>query len=122
MIRMHGAIPTHITTDKKREDTESQCEGMMSLICGNLRGGNIVPLDRGVNWHLQPDQKTYREEVFVTPEEMAQIRARMQANLEKNALLSGIAAAASARQIQMRNVTTQDRRSQNQPHDAHCRP
>jgi hypothetical protein len=51
MIRMHGATVTDLTADKKREDTESHCEGMMSLVCGNLQGGEIVRLDRNVTWH-----------------------------------------------------------------------
>src|ERR1700722_10681915 len=83
MIRTHGSSTTNITTDKKREDTESHCEGMMSLVCGNVRGGEIVRLDRGLTWHLEPDKKSYREDIFATPEELAQMRAKMQARLEK---------------------------------------
>jgi hypothetical protein len=47
-IHMHGATTTSVTADKKREDTESNCEGVMSLVCGNVQGGEIVRLDRGV--------------------------------------------------------------------------
>ena len=83
MIKTHGASTTNITADKKREDTESHCEGLMSMICGNVRGGEIVRLDRGLTWHLVPDKKSYREDVFATPEEMAEVRAKMQARLEK---------------------------------------
>jgi hypothetical protein len=83
VIRMHGATTTNIAAEKKREDTESHCEGMMSLVCGNLHGGEIVRLDRGLTWHLQPDKKSYREDVFASPEQMAEMRAKMQANLEK---------------------------------------
>ncbi len=83
MIRMHGATTTNLTVDKKREDTESHCEGMMSLLCGNLQGGEIVRLDRDVTWHLEPAKKRYREQTFATPEELAAMRAKMQANLEK---------------------------------------
>lgn len=83
IIRMHGATTTNIADDKKREDTESHCEGMMSLVCGNVHGGEIVRLDRGVTWYLQPDKKAYREELFATPDELAQMRAKMQANLDK---------------------------------------
>jgi hypothetical protein len=83
MIRMHGATTTNLTADKKREDTESHCEGMMSLLCGNLQGGEIVRLDRDVTWHLEPAKKRYREQTFATPEELAAMRAKMQANLEK---------------------------------------
>jgi hypothetical protein len=83
LIRMHGGTTTNVTADKQREDTESHCEGMMSLVCGNVKSGEIVRLDRGVTWRLQPDKKTYREEVFATPEEIAEMRAKMQAALEK---------------------------------------
>ncbi|HWX37397.1 MAG TPA: hypothetical protein VNZ53_59540 [Steroidobacteraceae bacterium] len=83
MIRMHGASTTSITSDKKREDTESHCEGMMSLVCGNLHGGEIVRLDRGLTWHLEPDKKSYREDVFATPAQLAEMRAVMQDRLEK---------------------------------------
>ena len=83
MIRTHGSSTTSITTDKKREDTESHCEGLMSMVCGNVRGGEIVRLDRGLTWHLEPAKKTYREDVFATPEELAQMRAKMQARIDK---------------------------------------
>jgi hypothetical protein len=83
MIRTHGSSTTNIMVDKKREDTESHCEGVMSLVCGNVRGGEIVRLDRGLTWHLEPDKKSYREDVFATPEELAEMRARMQAALDK---------------------------------------
>src|SRR6202171_1683653 len=83
MIRTHGSSTTNITADKKREDTESHCEGMMSLVCGNVHGGEIVRLDRGLTWHLEPDKKRYREDVFATPEQLTEMRAKMQARLEK---------------------------------------
>jgi hypothetical protein len=83
VIRMHGASTSSITTDKKREDTESHCEGMMSLLCGNVQGGEIVRLDRDVTWHLEPDKKRYREQVFATPAQIAAMHAKMQATLEK---------------------------------------
>ena len=82
VIRMHGTMTSNVTADKKREDTESHCEGVMSLVCGNLKGGDIVRLDRGLTWRLQPDKKTYREEMFATPEERSQMHAKMQTYLE----------------------------------------
>lgn len=83
VIRTHGSSTTEIAADKKREDNESHCEGMLSLVCGNVRGGEIVRLDRGLTWHLEPAKKSYREDVFATPEELAQMRAAMQARLDK---------------------------------------
>jgi len=83
LIRTHGSSTTSIAAEKKREDTESHCEGMMSLVCGNVRSVEIVRLDRGLTWHLQPEKKSYREDAFATPEELAQVRAKMQERLEK---------------------------------------
>jgi hypothetical protein len=83
IIRTHGSSTTSIAADKKRQDSESHCEGMMSMVCGNVRSGEIVRLDRGLTWRLRPDKKTYREELFATPEELAEARARMQARLEQ---------------------------------------
>jgi hypothetical protein len=83
IIKSHGSSTSSITADKKREDSESHCEGMMSLVCGNVHNGEIVRLDRGVTWHLEPDKKRYREDIFATPEELAQMRAKMQERLEK---------------------------------------
>src|ERR1700730_11522425 len=83
VIRTHGSSTTNVAADKKREDTESHCEGLMSMVCGNVRGGEIVRLDRGLTWHLEPAKKTYREDVFATPEEISQMRAKMQARIDK---------------------------------------
>jgi hypothetical protein len=70
LVHLHGAITTNITADKKREDNESHCEGMMSLLCGNVQSGEIVRLDRDLTWHLEPKKKRYREQAFATPEEI----------------------------------------------------
>lgn len=83
VIRMHGATTTNLTAEKKREDVESHCEGMMSLLCGNLQSGDIVRLDRDVTWRLEPGKKRYREQAFATPEELAAMHAKMQATLDK---------------------------------------
>jgi hypothetical protein len=83
IVHLHGATTTSITADKKREDSEAHCEGVMSLICGNVQHGDIVRLDRDLSWYLEPTKKRYREQAFATPEEMAALRAKMQANLEK---------------------------------------
>ena len=33
----------------------------MSLLCGNAQGGEIVRLDRDVEWTLEPKKQEYRE-------------------------------------------------------------
>ena len=38
MVRMHGTTTESIVADKKRSDTESHCEGLLSMVCGNQHG------------------------------------------------------------------------------------
>jgi hypothetical protein len=83
LISSHGASTLSLTADKQREDTDSHCEGVMSIVCGNLQGGEIVRLDRDLTWYLEPKKKMYREQVFATPAEIAAMRAKVNANLEK---------------------------------------
>jgi hypothetical protein len=83
LIISHGGSTLSLTADKQREDTESHCEGVMSIVCGNLQGGEIVRLDRDLTWYLEPKKKMYREQVFATPAEIIAMRAKIQANLEK---------------------------------------
>jgi hypothetical protein len=83
VIRSHGSTTSSITSDKKRDDSDFHCEGMMSMFCGNMKGGEIVRLDRGLTWRLNPSKKTYTEDVFATPEELALARAKIQERLEK---------------------------------------
>ena len=83
IIHANGGTTISTAADKQREDSETHCEGMMSIVCGNLQNGEIVRLDRGLTWRLRPKKKTYREEPFATPEQIAQIRAKMKAAMEK---------------------------------------
>jgi hypothetical protein len=83
LINTHGSSTSSLTTDKQREDSESHCEGVLSIVCGNVQGGEIVRLDRDLTWHLEPKKKLYREVVFASPAELSAMRAKMQANLEK---------------------------------------
>jgi hypothetical protein len=83
LIDAHGATTLSLTADKQREDIESHCEGVMSIVCGNLQSGEIVRLDRDLSWYLEPKKKLYREQVFASPVELAAMKAKMQANLEK---------------------------------------
>ncbi len=83
LMRTHGSITTSLTADKKRDDNESHCEGMMSMLCGNVQGGEIIRLDRDLSWHLEPAKKRYRETQFSSPAELSAMRAKLQANLEK---------------------------------------
>ena len=83
LISTHGSSTSSLTADKQREDSETHCEGVMSIVCGNVQAGEIVRLDRDLAWHLEPKKKLYREVVFASPAELSAMRAKMQANLEK---------------------------------------
>jgi hypothetical protein len=83
LITTHGASTLSLTADKQRDDTESHCEGVMSIVCGNVQSGDIVRLDKDLSWYLEPKKKLYRETVFASPAELAAMRAKMQANLDK---------------------------------------
>ena len=77
MIKTHGASTTNITADKKREDNESHCEGMMSMICvATFTAAKSCVWIAGLRGTCSPDKKSYREDVFATPAEMAEIRAK----------------------------------------------
>jgi hypothetical protein len=83
VVHTHGGTTAFWTASKKREDTETHCEGMMSIVCGNLQSGEIIRLDKDLTWHLEPKQKRYRETPFATPEQLAAMRAQLDADLQK---------------------------------------
>jgi hypothetical protein len=82
-IKMHGTMTDMTTSDKERHDSDLHCEGFMALVCGNVRSGDIVRLDRNLSWDLRPDKKIYTENVFPTAEERAQAQQKMQETLDK---------------------------------------
>lgn len=70
--------------DKKRTDTETRCEGfLLSMICGDMRGGEITRLDKDLTWTLQPAKKRYLERPFPTPEQRAEAQRKMAETMEK---------------------------------------
>jgi hypothetical protein len=83
IIKAHGTSTESTTADKQRRDSDMHCEGLMSLLCGNMQGGQIVRLDRDVEWTLDPKKKEYRESHFPTPEQRAAAEQHMKETLEK---------------------------------------
>jgi hypothetical protein len=77
---MHGTRTESITTDKRRSESDMHCEGLMSMVCGDTQTGDIIRLDRDVEWALEPKKREYRE----TPlPQLAAARQEAQATLEK---------------------------------------
>jgi hypothetical protein len=83
IFKGHGTTTELTTADKQRRDGSLQCEGFMSLFCGNAQSGEITRLDRGVRWVLEPKRKEYREIPFLTPEQRKAAEEEVRANLEK---------------------------------------
>jgi hypothetical protein len=83
IIKAHGTSTESTTADKQRRDSDTHCEGFMSLMCGNSQSGEIVRLDKDVTWQLDPKHKTYRESPFPTPEQRAEAERKMKEMMEK---------------------------------------
>ena len=54
IIKSHGTRTEATTLDKRRSDSEMHCEGIMKMFCGNTQSGEILRLDRNVEWALEP--------------------------------------------------------------------
>ncbi len=83
IIKAHGTATELTTTDKQRRDSTMHCEGFMSLLCGNAQSGEIIRLDRDVQWSLEPKKQEYRETPFLTPAQRLAGEQEAQAMLEK---------------------------------------
>lgn len=83
IVKMHGTTVERTAADKQRKDSEFHCDGLMSLLCGNNRSGDITRLDRALEWQLNPDKKSYLETPFPTPEERAAAQAKLRERLDK---------------------------------------
>jgi hypothetical protein len=83
IIKAHGDTTELITSDKQRRDNAIHCEGFMSLLCGNTQSGEIIRLDRDVEWTLDPKKQEYRETAFMTAAQRQAAMQEAQATLEK---------------------------------------
>ncbi len=80
-IDVHSVERT--STDKQRRDSTTQCHGFLALFCHNVQGGEIVRLDKQLEWRLDPKDKTYTERAFPTAEQRAMAQQKIQETLEK---------------------------------------
>lgn len=84
LAKINSTITDRLSGQKKRSDTDTKCEGfLLSMICGDMRGGEIVRLDKDVTWRLEPKKKSYMETAFATPEQIAAAKAQRAALLEQ---------------------------------------
>src|ERR1700758_1792832 len=64
IIKAHSESTEYTTADKHRRASALHCEGLMSLVCGKSETGEIVRLDRDLQWTLEPKKKEYIETPF----------------------------------------------------------
>jgi hypothetical protein len=83
IIKAHGTTTEYTTADKQRSDSTLNCEGLLSLVCGNAQNGEIIRLDRDLTWTLDPKKKEYRETPFLTAAERKEAEQQAQAMLAK---------------------------------------
>lgn len=83
IIKAHANMTELTTSDKQRRDNSLHCEGFMSLLCGNAQSGEIIRLDRDVEWTLEPKKQEYRETPFMTAAQRQAAMAEAQAALDK---------------------------------------
>src|SRR5215469_9011812 len=83
IIKSHGTKTELTTADKRRSDSETHCEGMMSMFCGNSQSGEIIRLDRNLEWTLEPKKMEYRETPLPTAAQLLAARQEAQAMMEK---------------------------------------
>lgn len=83
VVKAHGTTTELTTADKQRRDSTFNCEGFMSLLCGNTQSGEIIRLDRDVQWYLEPKKQEYRATPFMTAAQREAAEQQAQAMMDK---------------------------------------
>lgn len=83
IIKAHGSSTEFTTADKQRRDSSFNCEGLMSLLCGNTQSGEIIRLDKDLTWSLEPKKLEYRENPFMTGAQRQAAEQQAQAMMDK---------------------------------------
>lgn len=83
VTKINSTVVEHTTSDRQRKDTDGKMTGVIGWLAGSMRSGDIIRLDRNLEWHLDPDHKRYRETLFPTEAERAAYRAKMEEIAEK---------------------------------------
>ena len=83
IIKSSSVSTEYTSGEKQRRDSETHCDGFMSMICGHQADGHIIRLDRDVEWSLEPKKKEYRERRFPTEAERAAAAAKVRETLDK---------------------------------------
>ena len=81
IVKMHTSATERTTRDKQRRDSDGKVDGMLSMLAGSMRTGDIIRLDRDLEWRLEPDKKKYLETPFPTAQQRALAQQKMQETL-----------------------------------------
>jgi hypothetical protein len=82
-INVHTTSTQQIAGEKERTESDLLCQGTASLLCGKNQQIDIVRLDRGVIWKLEPRKRRYVETSFLTVEQAPSAVQRSRAEAEK---------------------------------------
>lgn len=66
------------SNDKQRRDSETKCHGFLAMFCRDAQGGEIVRLDKQLEWQLEPKKRQYTERQFPTAEQRALAQQKLQ--------------------------------------------
>jgi hypothetical protein len=80
-LTIDSTVEQRTSGDKQRRDTQTHCKGFLALFCGNVQSGEIVRLDRQLEWQLEPKKRSYQEQHFLTAEQRAQVQQALQQHL-----------------------------------------
>jgi hypothetical protein len=83
IVKAHGKSTELTTADKQRNDSDLHCDGFMKMLCGNAQSAQIIRLDRGIEWTLEPKRMEYREAALPTAAQRAAAQQAAQAMMEK---------------------------------------
>ncbi|HEX4024748.1 MAG TPA: hypothetical protein VHX52_08600 [Steroidobacteraceae bacterium] len=82
-INIDIATTERTSSDKQRSDSQTKCGGFMALLCRDAQRGEIVRLDKQLQWQLEPKKKQYTEHPFPTAEERALAQQRLQKMMDE---------------------------------------
>jgi hypothetical protein len=83
IVKAHGTTTNQVSGDKQRSEVQFACDGVMSMFCGHNKSVDIVRLDRGVTWDMEPKKKLYTERPFPTAEQQRALLQHQQAVIDK---------------------------------------
>lgn len=83
ITKMTVTSTDQISGDRQRRESDTKCDGLMSMFCGKHKSAQITRLDKSLEWDLKVDKKHYTEKPFPTPAEQAAAMKKMKEWMQK---------------------------------------